>query len=563
MRERVKDIIRLGDRLFSTRFPILSLWQAVSENVHVMRADFTRRRYLSEEFGSYLMSGRPARCHRDLSNAFSAMLRPKDAQWFHAKTDSETVNEDRDAKAWLEWASKTMRRAMYDRNANFVRATKEADGDFCAFGNAVITRDIVDFKHLMYRCWHLRDMAWDENVRQQINTVHFDWRPQARQLVERFRNTKTGAIAANVTELASHHDEQGFKEVQCRRMIVPADEYDLSPQQTRGRPWVSVYVDCENEMILEEMALRTFPVTIPRWATGALMYQNQYGYSPATVYGLPDARMHQQIMLSMLTSAEMATYPAMIAVGEAINGAINLFASGITQADADYDERTGEVLRPITTNFEGIKYGADQMGRLEAALDDAFYLSKIRFPTINKQMTAYEASKLWDDFVRESLPLFEPVEVEYNAHLCDMTFEDLMDHGAFGSVQDMPQALRGRDITWQFDTPITVAAEKALTGSYEAMIQTLVQGGQIDPTVRFEADLHKAARDTISGAGAPAKWLNTEDQAKALAKQEQQQKAAQDAAEQVAHRADVATRVGTAAKSAGEAAQALRGTGMV
>jgi hypothetical protein len=39
------------------------------------------------------------------------------------------------------------------------------------------------------------------------------------------------------------------------------------------------------------------------------------------------------------------TEPAMIAVGEAINGAIHLYAAGITQTDADYDERTGEALR--------------------------------------------------------------------------------------------------------------------------------------------------------------------------------------------------------------------------
>ena len=62
-------------------------------------------------------------------------------QWFHAATDNELVNEDRDAKIWLDWASKQMRRHMYDRRAQFVRSTKVADKDFCAFGNAVLTRD--------------------------------------------------------------------------------------------------------------------------------------------------------------------------------------------------------------------------------------------------------------------------------------------------------------------------------------------------------------------------------------------------------------------------------------
>jgi hypothetical protein len=154
VRQRVKDIVRVGDKSLRNRYPIMSrLWQTQAENFHVMRADFTRQRYMSEEFGSYLMTGRPARCHRDLSDAFSAMLRRD--QWFHAATDNELVNEDRDAKIWLEAASKHMRRLMYDRRANFVRVDQDVDKDFCAFGNGVITRDVVDYSHLLYRPWHL------------------------------------------------------------------------------------------------------------------------------------------------------------------------------------------------------------------------------------------------------------------------------------------------------------------------------------------------------------------------------------------------------------------------
>jgi len=557
MRQRVRDIVAVGDRLFSKRHPILSLWQTQAENFHVMRADFTRTRYVSEEFGSYLMTGRPARCHRDLSDAFSAMLRRD--QWFHAATDNELVNEDRDAKIWLDWASKQMRRLMYDRRANFVRSTKVADKDFTAFGNAVITRDVVDFSHLLFQPWHLKDVAWAESVSGAINQVHFHWCPEARQLAEK----KNFQLSPKVLELARSGDDRAFQEIKCRRMLLMADEYDMPAQQRKGRPYVSVYVDIENETILEEVALRTWPCTIPRWEFGGSMYGNQYGYSPAVVYGTPDGRMMQQIMLSLLEASEKATNPPMIAVGEAINGAVNLYASGITQVDADYDERLGEVLRPMTLQLDGIRFGAEQMQMLDANLQDAFYLSKIRFPEITKEMTAYEASKLWDEFIRQSLPLWEPVQADYNGAMCDGTFEDLLAHGAFGAVEDIPQILRGRDITWTFDTPITVAAEKALTASYQGMLQAIVAGAQVDPNVALIADVPEAARDAIEGNGAKAKWLHSREKFEELVGQKQQAAAAAAAAEEVAHGADLATRVATAAESAGNAAQSLQQAGMV
>lgn len=554
MRQRVRDIVRVGDRLFQQRYPIMSLWQAQAENFHVMRADFTRQRYISEEFGSYLMTGRPARCHRDLTNAFSSMLRRD--QWFHAATDNELVNEDRDCKMWLDWASKQQRRHMYHREANFVRAAKVADGDFCAFGNAVITREVVDYAHLLYQPWHLRDVVWAESYAGAVNQVHFDWKPEARQLQEK----KNFQLSPKVSGLK---DEESFKNIKCRRMILPTDQYDLAPEKTRGMPWVSVYVDIENEQILEEVALPTFPVTIPRWEFGGSMYGNQYGYSPSVVYGLPDGRMLQQMMLSMLEASEKATNPPMVAVGEAINGGVNLYAAGITQTDADYDERTGDVLRPIPLQFDGIRFGAEQMERLEAGLDDAFYLSKIRFPQITKDMTAYEASKLWDEFIRESLPLWEPVQHEYNGALCDSTFEDLLRHGAFGSVEDIPQKLRGRDITWSFDTPITVAAEKALTSSFQMMVQTIAQGAQIDPSVAMLADIPIAVRESVEGGGAPAKWLVSDDKFKQLKEAHDQAAAEQAQAAAAAQGAEVAGQVAGAAETAGNAAQSLRGAGVL
>lgn len=561
MRQRVQDIVRVGDRLFNKRYPLMSLWQTQAENFHVMRANFTRDRYISEEFGSYLMTGRPARCHRDLSDAFSAMLRRD--QWFHAATDNEIVNEDRDAKMWLDAASKQMRRLMYDRRANFVRSAKIADKDFCAFGNAVITRDIVDHAHLLYRTWHLRDTAWDESVTGAINLVNFNWNPQARQLMEQFKNSKTGAISPKVAEAANAKDEQAFKNVQCRRIILAADQYDLPIQRTRGHPWVSVYVDIENETILEEVALRTWPVTIPRWEFGGDLYGNQYGYSPAVVYATPDGRMMQQIMLSLLEASEKATNPPMIAVGEAINGAVNIYAAGITQVDADYDERTGDVLRPMTLQFDGIKFGAEQLQQLNNDLQDSFYLSKIRFPEIQKDMTAFEASKLWDEYIRQSLPLWEPVQAEYNAALCDGTFEDLLNHGAFGVVQDMPQILRGRDITWSFDTPITVAAEKALTTSYQTMLQMITEGAQVDPKVALIANLPLAARKASRGAGVEEEWLLSDPEFQQAVADRQQQERAAAQANQVAHGADVATRVANAAESAGNAASSLQDAGIM
>ncbi len=101
-----------------------------------MRADMTRVRFISEEFASYLMTGRPVLCHRELSNALSSILRPRNMDWFQASTGIEQIDQDPACKAWLEWASRVARGVMYDRNSQFTRATKEGDADYILFANA-------------------------------------------------------------------------------------------------------------------------------------------------------------------------------------------------------------------------------------------------------------------------------------------------------------------------------------------------------------------------------------------------------------------------------------------
>src|SRR5258705_4787355 len=165
MKSRVQELIQIGDQLYSKRFPLLTLWQSFAENFYPMRADMTRVRYISEEFASYLMTGRPVLAHRELSNAISAILRPRNMGWFKASTGEDEIDKDPASQAWLEAVTRSMRRVMYDYNSQFTRATKEGDADYILFGQCVIEpRFNAGVTGMLYRTWHLRDCVWAENA---------------------------------------------------------------------------------------------------------------------------------------------------------------------------------------------------------------------------------------------------------------------------------------------------------------------------------------------------------------------------------------------------------------
>jgi len=556
MKTRVRELKEHGDRLFSLRFPLLTLWQQFAEQFYPMRADFTRKRFISEEFASYLMTGRPVMAHRDLGNALSSMLRPRGQPWFHARTDSETINNDPAARAWLDRGSDILRRIMYDGKSQFIRATKEGDNDFVAFGQCVISVEPNrDLDGILYRDWHLRDTVWTEDANLVIDQVHREWKLEARQLVKLFPKT----AHASVTKAAQ---DEPFREIKCRHIVVPGDEYDLGEARKgrRRHPFVSIYIDADNDTILEEAPRRSLGYVIPRWVT---VSGSQYAYSPATVVALPDARMLQQIGLTLLEAGQKVVDPPMVAVGEAINGGVNLYAGGITWVDSDYDERTGEVLRPLTLRPEGLQWGDARETKIEQAIADAFYLNQITLPDVSGEMTAYEVQKRIEEYIRKALPLFEPMEVEYNGGLCDASFDLALRMGAFGSVYDMPAVLRGQNVRFQFESPLQAASDRSKAQAFVQASQLLAAAMQIDPNARFDLDVEKAFRDAVLGAGAPADWVVPEDQAAQAKEQAAQAAQAQQAAATLGHGAEVAGKVGAAAKNVGDAATSLQQAGIV
>jgi hypothetical protein len=551
MTARVRELKQQGDGEFANWHPVHTLWQTLADNFYPMRADFTRERYMSEEFASFLMSGRPALAHRDLSNSLAAMLRQKDTQWFRARTGSDDVNNDVEARRWLDRASDIQYRVMYAQPANFVRTMKETDQDYSAFGQGVIEiRVNRRFDGLVYANHHLKHCVWFENAEHHIDSLHRKWQPEARQLCQMFPKT----IDPKVEKLRK---DDPFRKVHCRHIVLPWDDYDFADKR-RKMPFVSIHIDCENETILEETPIQVFPYVVPQWAR---VSGTAIAYAPSSVYALPDARMLQQITLTILEAGQKVVDPPMIGVGEAINGDTNLQAGGVTWTDADYDERTGEVLRPITLAPDGLRFGAEREDRIEKIIDSAFFLNQIRMPTVTKEMTADETERVYQEFIRQAVPLLEPIETEYSGKVCSTTFDIMMHMKAFGPVEEIPKILSKADIKFDFDSPLQAAKDKLKVGTFQQAIKIVVEAAQVKPDVVDNFDFDKGTRDAVT-AQAGADWIIPEkirDQTRAdRAKQAQ---AAQQT-EQLAQGGDAAQKVAGALKSAGDAAATIQGAGI-
>jgi hypothetical protein len=191
----------------------------------------------------------------------------------------------------------------------------------------------------------------------------------------------------------------------------------------------------------------------------------------------------------------------------------------------------------------------EMLARKEEQLARAFFLNKLRSLPPREGMTAYEASQHVKDWIRDALPLFEPLESEYNAPLCDQTLTDLLRQNAFGPPQWMPRSLAGRKIEWKFDSPLSQAIEREKGGKFLEAKQLIAEAVALDPAAPAMLDARAALRDALNGIGVPAKWVRDERQVEAHARAMQEQREAEAEGEQSNQMADTAQMAGKAAES--------------
>lgn len=524
----VQELIRQGVKLFENKEAIDSLWQEIAYNFYPERANFTDKRHEGEEYSDHLFSSYPVLARRELGNMFSASLRPQNNPWLKLQVDNETLNSGREERAFLEFLSDIQRRAMYDRKAQFIKATRAADHDYAAFGNTVIHIGTnSDRDALLYRTYHLRDCAWTENAEGVVDNLHRRWHPTARQLAKLF----PGKLHQEVEKMASKEPE---KEVKCHHAFVPSRIYPYKNRAGKDFPFVSVYIDVDNEHIMEEVGFNSFRYAVPRWQP---LTGSAYGRSMATAVALPDGRTMQVVSRTMREAGEKYVDPPMIAVVDALRGDMATYAGGVTIADMEYDERLGEVLRPITQDRSGYPIGEQIAEALKADIASAFFLDKLSLPESRVEMTAFEVRRRLEEQIRSSSPIFEPIENEYSQPLAEITFDVLLENGAF-PMEHMPDSLAGRDIEFKFKSPLSDMADQVEAAVFQEGINSVLGPAlQVDPTILAQVDLHGAARDALMATGFKAKWLKDEETAAkeiAAAKQQQAQQAAMMQAEQAA-----------------------------
>lgn len=431
----IKSLYKLCEKTFSSRSAVMSLWQNLSDQFYPERSGFTVVQESKDEFASHLMTSFPVICRRELGDAFSSMLRRD--EWFAPRTLIPDIDKDLENRAFFdERLAPAMRRVMSDQKAGFARATTEVDHDIATFGNGVMS---VDFNRhrsgLLYRAWHLRDVCWTQDETGEVNAVFHKMKLAASEIMRRW-----GEKIDN-DEIKKAAVEDPGKEFEIHRYVVSSEMMD--DEKLAKWPFVSMFLDpkkagqgdCE---CLEMAGSPDAIYIIPRWK---ILSGSQYGFSPAAQIALADARMIQEMVCILLESGQKSIDPAVILNRNVFREDFDFEPSGITMADLDGDGDIRKAYAELQSDRSGMGQWMQQVASVRQDLEVVWYRNLLRMPATSRDMTAYEVSEVVNDHLRQTLPLFQPIEHEWSFRICDMTLTRMLQANMI-PLSDIPSTLR-------------------------------------------------------------------------------------------------------------------------
>lgn len=507
------------------------------------KADFTDEIYTGEEFADHITNPVPISMARDLGDAFGTMLRS--GQWFNVALPNDDLMEDNTIRRWMDYMTGVTRNMLYDRRASFKRMAKEHEHDFATFGGGISSITLnKSLDGFIYRNWHPRDCSYSDNDEGHVDRLARNIKSTARNVYRMFDGRKNVTVPEDVKRSATGNEPD--REIKMQHLAIPIDMYDT---QTRDFPkdalFASVYIDDEGNIIQEDPEYE-FPYVVSRWRT--VRTWGAYPFSPATMTALPHARMLQSIMLSYIEAGEKATNPPLIATSDVISSPVDITAGGITWADSEYDERLGQVLRPLDLG-KNVPLNERILDGFHQLMADTMYISKLNLPGASSE-TAYEVSQLIQQNIRQLQPIFEPVEDEIITQYLDRVVSKGLRLGAFGPIEEFPEQLQEQEITYSFRNPLQEERERAKVAQFQEAAQITQAAIQLEPGVAADMEPIQWFRDAIQGTGAPANWLKPIEVAEQIRQQQAEEAAQQQQMQQMAQLAEVA-------KMGGEAGQAV------
>ena len=528
-----KNLLKRYDRLKSQRQNWESHWQEVADYMQPRKADVTKSRSKGDKRTELIFDSSPLQSVELLAASLHGMLTNPSTPWFSLRfKENEMENED-EAKEWLEDATEVMYSAF--NKSNFQQEIFELYHDLITFGTAAMFIEEDDDDLLKFSTRHINEIFIAENDKGRIDTVFRKFKLSARSAIQKF-----GTVSNNIAVIAK---KDPYEEVEILHAVYPRSDFDPKKQDKSNMPFESIYIEYSSGDELSVSGFREFPFVVPRYLKAS---HEIYGRSPAMT-ALPDVKMLNEMSKTTIKSAQKQVDPPLLVPDDGfilpvrtVPGGLNFYRSG-----------TRDRIEPLNIGAN-TPLGLNMEEQRRNSIRNAFYVNQLMMQS-GPQMTATEVIQRNEEKMRLLGPVLGRLQSELLKPLIDRTFAILLRKNLF---RQAPDFLSGKDVEIEYVSPLAKAQKSTELSSIMRAIEIMGSLSNVAP-VFDHINMDKLVRHLADIVGVPQKILKPQSELNAERQQAQAQQEQMQQMQQLQQVAEAGGKIAPLAKALPEEARAV------
>ena len=529
-----KGLLSRFDRLQGQRENWETHWQEVADYMQPRKADVTKRRARGDKRMEQVFDSSPIQAVELLAASLHGMLTNPSTPWFTLRFKDEEIQNEDEAKLWLESSTDAMYTAF--NRSNFQQEIFELYHDLITFGTAAMFIEEDDDDIIKFSTRHINEVFIAENDKGRIDTIYRKFKISARAAIQKFGE----AVSADVQTKAK---KDPYEEIEILHAVYPRSDFNPNKRDKANMPFESVYMEYRNGNELSVGGFREFPFVVPRY----LKASNEiYGRRPAMT-ALPDVKMLNEMSKTTIKAAQKQVDPPLLVPDDGfllpvrtVPGGLNFYRSG-----------TRDRIEPLNIGANN-PLGLNMEQQRRESIRAVFYVNQLMMQQ-GPQMTATEVIQRNEEKMRLLGPVLGRLQSELLKPMIDRCFAILLRNNQFAQA---PEFLSGQDIEIEYVSPLAKAQKGTELTSITRAIEILGSLANVAPVfdyINFDA-LVKHVADLV---GVPQKVLKLQSQVNAEREQQAQLAEQQAQMQQMQQVADAGGKIAPLAKALPEEAKAV------
>ena len=487
-------------RLIEKRSTWESHWQEIADLMLPRKAEITKERARGDKRSTQIFDATAIHSLELLAASLHGMLTSSANRWFSLRFKEATLNENDEAREWLEDSIDKMYLGF--ARSNFQQEIFENYHDLIAFGTSCLMVEEDEDDIIRFSARHIKEIYVEENKKGLIDNVYRKFKITVDQAIQKFG-------AENLSkEIITTHKTKPFDEVEICHVVRPRTIYDSSKKDKKNMKFQSVYFEHATDHIISIGGFNENPYVVSRYPKSSTEI---YGRSPA-MNALADTKVLNKMVENGLQAVAKQINPPLLVPDDSMLAPVRMSPGSLNY----YRSGSRDRIEPLNIGQNTSVTLNSENARREA-ISRMFHVDQLQVQQ-NRTMTATEVLQRNEEKMRILGPVMGRIQSELLEPMINRVFLIMLRNRMFAEA---PAILANQEIDIEYVSPMAIAQKGQELQNVMRGLELFTSLSQSMPVMDY-IDENGLVKQLIQTLGLPARMIKSDKQVQAIRMERQE-----------------------------------------